>query len=485
MLLPLAVGLLTIPVLTRELGVVRFGLLGIGWAILEYLFVADAGLSRAVVHHVARRLRAGAPADGEVLGAALLAQAALGSLAALLFALATPWVVERALDLPVALRAEARDAFRVLVLAAPFALVALALRGVLEAAERFDVATALRIPASAATFVVPAVAAALDATLPQIMAALVVVRVLTCLASWIVVRRVLPTVRPRAPRSWAPLRGLASYGGWIALSNLLSPVFLLFDRLALGALAGAAAVGYYTATYEGAVRLLVFPAAIVGAVFPRASAAASTGDRREVATLFGASLRPLLALVVPLALAGALLAEPLLRWWLGPEYATRGAVALQLLLVGVALNALAHVPLAFLQAVGRPDVGARFHVIELFVHVPATIALVGRWGATGAAAAWSLRAALDATLLFLATRRILGVGPGAGFAAGRWWRYAALLAALAASLVGVRSAVAAGWSVPVAMLLIAAIGLLTLAGGWRLLLADDDRASLRAALRRG
>ena len=484
-LLPLAVGLLTIPVLTRELGPVRFGLLGIAWALLEYLFVADAGLSRAVVHHVARRLRAGAPVDGEVIGAALLAQAALGSLAALLVALAAPWLVERVLDLPAALHAEARDTVRILVLVTPFALVALALRGVLEAAERFDVATALRVPASAATFVVPAVAVLLGATLPQIMAALLAVRVLTCAASWVVVRRVLPDVRPAWPRSWAPLRGLVAFGGWIALSNLLSPVFLLFDRLALGALAGAAAVGFYTAPYEAAARLLVLPAALVAAFFPRASAVAGTADRGALAALFGVALRPLLALLVPLTLAGAILAGPLLHAWLGAEYAERGVVALRLLLAGVAVNALAHVPSAFLQAAGRPEIGARFHVAELAVHVPVTIVLVSRWGATGAAAAWALRATLDAALLFAASRRVLGVGVGAGLAAGRWWRYALLLGGLAVALLGVRGAVDAGWSLALAAVATVVTGAAALAVGWRIVLADDDRLALRAALRRG
>ena len=482
--LPFAVGLLTIPVLTRELGPVRFGLLGLAWAMLEYLLIADAGLGRATVHFVARRLRAASSVDGEVVGAALLAQFALGAAAGALFALLTPWLVERVLDVPVALRPEGRDAFRVLALIVPFALLALALRGVLEAAERFDVAAALRVPSTAATFVVPAVAALLGATLPQIMLALLVVRIATCVLSWAAVRRYVPAVRPRWPVSWHPLRGLVVFGGWIALSNVLLPVFLVFDRLALGALVGAAAVGFYTAPYEAAARLLILPAALTGAVFPRVTALAGAGDQRALRSLFGSALRPLLATLVPLAIGGAVLAPELLTWWLGPEYAARSSTALRLLLVGVVANALAHVPLAFLQAIGRPDVGARFHVVELLVHVPATLLLVGRFGTSGAAAAWSLRALLDATLLFAASRRLVHVGLLAGFA-GRWARYAALLGAVVVALLLARAALPLRFGVAIALAVLLAVGVAVVLVGWRYLLAGDDRASLRAAVRRG
>src|SRR5690606_6970766 len=125
--------------------------------------------------------------------------------------------------------------------------------------------------------------------------------------------------------------------------------------------------------------------------------------------------------------------------WLGAEYAERSTLALRLLCVGVLVNAIVHVPFALLQAAGRPELMARFHLIELALHVPATLWLVHRFGIAGAALAWTLRAILDAALVFAAADRVLGVGL-ARLADGRALRVVGLLAVLVAALFALRAA---------------------------------------------
>src|SRR5438445_9262905 len=51
--LPLAVGLVAIPILTRSLGDTRFGLLALMWAIIGYFSLLDLGLGRATTKFVA------------------------------------------------------------------------------------------------------------------------------------------------------------------------------------------------------------------------------------------------------------------------------------------------------------------------------------------------------------------------------------------------------------------------------------------------
>ena len=82
-------------------------------------------------------------------------------------------------------------------------------------------------------------------------------------------------------------------------------------------------------------------------------------------------------------------------------------MALQLLAPGLLANALAQVPFTLLQGMGRADVPARFHLVELPLHAVVTWVLVARWGVAGAAAAWTLRAAADAALLFVAAALLL------------------------------------------------------------------------------
>ncbi len=486
---PFAAGLLTIPVLTGALGPARFGLVGIGWAVLEYLSLLDAGLGRATVHLVAQRLRARDGVPGDVVTASVLAQAAFGVLGGLALFAAASLLAGPVLGVPTELRAEAVAAFRVLAATVPFVLVGVALRGILEAAERFDVAAAVRVPTSTATFVVPAGMAAAGASVPAIFAALLVVRVLGCAATLVLVRRHVPALRWARPAGWRRVRPLLAFGGWVAVSNTLAPVFLLLDRLVLGAVAGIVAVGYYTGPYEAVVRLLVLPAALMSAIFPAMSALAAdahSGGRGALAAYYVGAVRALALPMLGLAAAGIVLAPPLLAAWLGPEYAANAGTAARLLLAGVVVNAVAHVPFAAIQALGRPDVTARLHLAEAAVHVPLTFALVHRWGIEGAAAAWALRAAADAVLVSRIAHRMLGVR-WVQVAGGRGLRVAAALAGVALVALALQYGVAALTPSATGLALVVglcAIGVVFAAVAWRALMTTADRAAVRAVLRR-
>jgi O-antigen/teichoic acid export membrane protein len=78
--------------------------------------------------------------------------------------------------------------------------------------------------------------------------------------------------------------------------------------------------------------------------------------------------------------------------------------------VGVFLNCLAQVPFALVQGVGRPDLTAKLHLIELPLYLLALCWLVAMYGIEGAAIAWTVRAVGDALVLFGLARRLLPVG---------------------------------------------------------------------------
>lgn len=503
-LLPLLVGLFAIPILTRQLGAARFGVLGLAWMLLEYFSLFDAGLGRATVRAVAagrELLRAHLGRDGAGAGRELSAtvtgsvviQLLLGVLAGLALAMAAPMVVERLLRAPQALAGEATRAIRVLGATVPALMLGLALRGMLEAAERFDLSNGIRIPLSIGTFLVPAAVAMAGGGLPSIMVALLILRVLSVAVQAVVIRRALPGFMWCWPEEWSGVRALLAFGGWVAVSNVISPVLVYVDRLAVGGLLGAAALGYYTAPFEASLRLLVFPAAVVTALYPMASALLAAGDVERMRALYVGAVRVLAGGMAGIAIVGVVLAPELLSGWLGAEYAENGALALRLLCVGVLVNAVVHVPFAFIQAAGRPDIMARFHLLELAIHLPLTYWLVDRYGIPGAAGAWALRALMDATLVFGAARRVLGVGVGA-VTAGRSLRAMGLALALVVALMALQwvaaaSPVAAGADSGTRGLMVALIAILPLGLhsllSWRWLLSASERSAMLGAVRRG
>ena len=92
---------------------------------------------------------------------------------------------------------------------------------------------------------------------------------------------------------------------------------------------------------------------------------------------------------------------------MGADFAMHGYRVLQLLAIGVLINASAYLPASFLHAAGRPDVTAKFHMLEFPLYIPLVCWFVRAFGIEGAACAWVLRVALDAALLFWMAGRAL------------------------------------------------------------------------------
>jgi O-antigen/teichoic acid export membrane protein len=204
---------------------------------------------------------------------------------------------------------------------------------------------------------------------------------------------------------------LLAFGGWVTVSSIVSPILVYTDRFLIGSLVSMSAVAYYTAPYEAATRLWIIPGSLAMTLFPAFSTLGGSGERRRLGTLFARSIKYVLLALGPVGLLLVLFAQDILQVWLGSEFASRSTVVMQILILGVLINSLAQIPYVLLQGVGRPDITAKFHLLELFIYVGLAWLLISRWGIIGAAVAWALRVALDALFLFVASFKVCGLSP--------------------------------------------------------------------------
>ncbi|MEO8945016.1 MAG: flippase [Gemmatimonadaceae bacterium] len=407
--IPLVVAAIVLPTLTHALGPARFGLLGVSWAFLEYLTLFDVGLGKATVRFVADSIARGTHDVSQITSVSLSVQLLIGTAAALILAFFAPSLAHHVFRVDPALMDEASKLFVVVALNLPIVLALTTFRGVLEGAQHFTLSNSIKIPASAGSIIIPAILARMGHSLPDMLLWVLGWRALASLVTLYAIRQVIPEFRVEPPRDWRRLRSLISFGGWVAISGVVSPMLVYFDRFALGARSGLTAVGYYTAPYEGITRLLIIPNSVIAALFPLLTGLGVVAASARIDRLFASSMRAVMLMMsIPAALA-LVFAPLILRVWMGPEYALQGEMALRILSVGVLINAMAHIPYTFLEAAGRPDVPAKFHMIELVIHVPFAWYMVGMYGITGAAIAWTTRVALDTTLLLVAASRIVPV----------------------------------------------------------------------------
>jgi O-antigen/teichoic acid export membrane protein len=464
-----------IPLLIRGLGLERYGILSLALVTVSYFSLLDCGLGVATTKFVAAALGQGEnhrlPA---LIWTSLLLLALLGTLAGLLMLLSAPWLVERLLHISPALRGEVKAALSLLSALAPFLLLSAGLQGVVEARQRYDLVNAVAIPASLTAYLAPALAMGLHWGLVPIAALLVATRAAACGLFFLLCRRLYPELRGGIHISLRSNRPLLSFGGWLAVSNLVWPVLLYCDRLVIGALLPLAVLPFYAAPCELVTRLWALPASWV-ALFPAFSALA--GRRQELARLSARGLKHLALLLVPAVMVAICFAGSILRFWLGAEFAAASTTVFQVLGLGVLANSLATVPDRLIKAMGRSDLIAKLHLAELPLYLGLLYLLVLHLGITGAALAWTARALVEAAIVFGLSGRML---PGSGREMIRAGisRLAWALAALAGALAVTASVFTGGARLAAAGLLLAlAAGL-----GWRRILDQNDRDSLRAAV---
>lgn len=409
--LQLLVALLATPFIVQGLGAERYGLLSLAWVVLGYFTVFDLGLGRATTKFVAAELGRRTRSLPEILWTAAILQLGLGLIGALVLAGVTPPLTEKVLEIPESVVQEAKATFYAVSLSVPVVLMSSSFSGALEAAQRFDILNLIRVPASVATHLLTIAGIMMHLSLPWIVGLVVASRVVALAALAFFVLRTFPEVKKLSP-SFSVLPILFSFGGWVTVSSVIGPVLEQLERFLIGSLVSLAAVGYYTAPYNAVTRLWMIPSSLTMSLFPAFGVLNSSGDRSRVQLFFARSLKYVLLTLGPLVLVLVTFAGDILGIWLGSDFATYSSKTMQVLSLGVFVNSMAFVPFALLQGVGRADITAKFHLLELPLHIVLAWVLVSKWGITGAAVAWSVRATLDAVLLFMAARRICGMSVG-------------------------------------------------------------------------
>jgi len=393
-----------IPVLIDQLGVERFGVLALAWALVGSFGLFDVGLGRALTQEAAAALGRNREREVPRIARAYLRFMLLaGLVGAFALALLAP-VLTELLHLPRQIRDESTTGFILLAVAVPFVVVTTGLRGLLEAYQRFGVLTAIRIPLNVATFMGPVAVALVTQNLAVVLLTLLVTRILGAAAHLQACRRTVPSLfaqdrtgRLRFSRIWRSAK-------WMAVTNLVGPLMVLLDRFAIGFALSASAVAYYAAPSDVLTRIAIVPLSVIGVLFP-AFATSFARDPRHAAGYFNSSCRLLATLLIPPTLIIFVFAPDILEAWLDPSFAERSAGIMRWLSVGVILNAIGQVPFAYLQAIGRADFTGRLHLVELPVYVAGLVLVLEFWGLEGVAVLWTVRAALDGAALFYLAHR--------------------------------------------------------------------------------
>jgi len=402
---PLLVAVFAIPLLIKGLGVDRFGILTLAWMAIGYFNLFDLGLGRALTKLVAEKLGAGDNRDiSALIWTSLILMALLGLVGTVVIAGLSSSVVYGMLKIPVHLQEESLSVFYLLGVAIPIVITTAGLRGVLEAHQRFDLTNAVRIPMGLFNFLGPVAILPFSHNLIPVVAVLVAGRIIVWGVYFIQCLRVVPALHSGILVQRDMILPLFRFGGWMTVSNIISPLMVYLDRFLIGALLSVTAVAYYTTPWEVVTKLFIVSSAVTGVLFPAFSSSFAQDPSRSI-QLYKKGIKYVFIILFPIILFIVVFARDILQLWLGNDFADNSHRPMQLLAIGVLINCLASIPFAFIQGRGRADLTAKLHLLEVLIYLPGAYWLISHYGIVGASLAWVLRVSIDALLLFIVVER--------------------------------------------------------------------------------
>jgi len=411
-LVPTAAAILCIPYLLVQIGDEKFGVLTIIWALIGYSNLFDLGVSRSLTYEISRLNRLNRNDISSTIVAGLLIAFCTGAVGTILILLIGSAFTTSWMNIDVAFETDVYRSFFIISLAIIPVAANTAIRGALEGLNRFGSANFNRSIVGTLMFTLPALSVWIYGPF------------LECVSWFLLSGRIALVIlsvgqikyelfgldyRKVGGLRWSFLvpvgkvKKLLSYGVWVAITGLIGPLMTSGDRFIIARFVSVGLLPGYIIPQEGLQKLLLLPAALFSALFPRFTEMDAVDVRAQYLIYY----RITAISMGLICLCSAMLAHPVLAWWISPAFAEKSYPITLILCLGIWINSMAQAPYTLLHAKGQPKITAIFHLIELVIYMWLLLILLPSFGIIGAAYAWLIRVVIDLVLLHTAAKRYL------------------------------------------------------------------------------
>ena len=383
-LIRVAVGLVSVPLFTRMLGMTQWGLLALFQAATSPLALLDMGLGAASVKYVAEFTGRGDTAGAvKVFHTTLLFNLAMGVAGALGVALAAPWLATALFAIPTQEAGLAVTGFRVMAVSWLVGVLTASAAALLNAHQQYGASSRLAAISVLVTVGAGLATAALGGNVVTVLAVQTLVGVGLGVAYFAAARALLPGIATR-PR-WDPeaFRRSFSFGIWQGVALAGAMLSGWGDRYVLGAFFAPATVGFYSVVNLLYTQLYTVFLEMGEVLFPAVSHLEGQGDlpgARRLTLLVAWTLSSGFGVAASVL---AVVGGDFVRLWISPEAAAASAPTLRLLCIGGILGMPAIALFYYLLGIGRTRWDAASAITVGATVVGVDLLLVPRMGMIG------------------------------------------------------------------------------------------------------
>jgi O-antigen/teichoic acid export membrane protein len=401
MILPMIAGLIAIPFLINKLGEESFGLLILFWSTISYITMLDFGLNRAATKYFAQNI--GMLKESEnlsLLMTSIVFVLLVGILAGSVLFLGSDLLVNKIFSEDSSLKLLANNCFKLISFYSPVLLLIPTISAFLRSYQNFKWLSIVTSINGILNYVIPVFAVIWSLSLFDIIKALLIVKVLILLAliggsaNFINVSK-FSTEKLNLIQN---MRKLIKFGGWVSVSNFLTPLFEYSDRFIIATYLTVSAVAIYGTPLEIVLKVGMIAVAISGVIFAAISNSIEH-DFVKTEKIINKGLSATTLLSYPIIITLTLFANEGLTWWVGEGISAEGALVLQIVALGVLFRCSTNLSIAYLHSVDKPEITAKTHLVEFVLYILSLVIMAKFFGLYGVAIAHSGRLILDNILM--------------------------------------------------------------------------------------
>ena len=404
---------LSIPVIVRGMGEEVFALLTLIWMVVGYFSILDLGVGQASVKFLAEEIARGeVDRANSTVWVSVAVSAGLGVITSGIMLAVMPLLLGGVIAVPAHLQADMHRSFLLVTVAVPFVMIQGAFRAVPMAVQRFDLFNLLQGLSGLLQWGGSLVLVISGSGLFAIVALTVAIRVVGAAAACVIAVKLFPGLSFAAPKDVGPtVRKLLTFGGWLTVSQAVSPVARYLDRVFVVSYTSLKMFTYYAAPFEAMSRVQVIPLSLSTTLFPAMSERESIHGPAESFSLYMRAMNFTILVMLPIAIGLVAFSQPILHLWLGGSFPELSDGVFKILAAAAFVQAICYLPLTSLQALGRPDLAAKYYLFEIPLYVGLCFLLVPLFGIVGAAWAYCIRMILSTAWFVWIAHRTLGSPP--------------------------------------------------------------------------
>jgi O-antigen/teichoic acid export membrane protein len=410
LVLPALVALVAIPVCIHVYGNEQFGLLSLAWTFFVAFGYLDVGTGISTAKYAAEMLRKSQRwRIPTIVWTSVGINLALGISLAVFLSFAAPTLTDHFIRPSSLLRGTTISLVVYSGISLPFITSSGALRGALEASNRFDLSNGIRVPSLSLLFLIPALGGLAGLPLDTVVLFLSLSRILTAITFLYFVAKLFPEVIHSFSFELSQAKALFRFGSWVSITNILNPVIMQSEKLLIPAILSVGMLTYYSPPQEMVARIAIIPVSLSVAMLPKFSylGKQDTLELREQVVI--RPIQYVLILMAPLMGVFIFFSKEIMSAWVGTALATISKDVLVVLAGAYFFSGLSAIPLSAVQGLGHPDLKAKWDLVLAPSFVLLAVLSIRSFGIMGAAISRFVVLSADSVYLFLILKKVLSL----------------------------------------------------------------------------